>query len=440
MKKILFSIIAITVSATLSAQVYNAREVVAANYDKAAGCEGPYRFDAPALTASPKGYTPFYISHYGRHGSRTSWTATTYSSILSALEAADKANAFTEYGKDFYQKYLDFYETPMINAGDLTELGWEQHTKIAEQMVKDFPQIFKKGGTFIADASTSQRAIVSMSAFLTSLQKNAPKAEIQGSSLHTTMLFVNPPGAPRQIMEYYGSPKMPSGDELNKLRSKHYDDILGRFFTNTSFLDDRTKESFMSNLFAFWTGYENYCTDGRFEGIFTNEEIVDFWEVESFGAFTSHSGNRYNDIPLLKNVISCADEAIAGSGISGHFRFGHDTVVNAFVPLLNLNGCGFIPEKAEDVKYWFQNYNCPMAANVQFVFYRSKKNPEILFKVLLNGAEATLPQLNAVNGPYYKWNDFKAWADKLMAEHPQTAAPAPAMPAMPASMGQMPWR
>ena len=26
--------------------------------------------DLPQLTPAPKGYTPFYISHYGRHGSR----------------------------------------------------------------------------------------------------------------------------------------------------------------------------------------------------------------------------------------------------------------------------------------------------------------------------------------------------------------------------------
>ena len=91
--------------------------------------------------------------------------------------------------------------------------------------------------------------------------------------------------------------------------------------------------------------------------------------------------------------------------------------------MLNIDGCGFQPDKTEDVKYWFQNYNTPMAANLQFVLYRSKKNPEILFKLLRNGKEVTLPQLQAVYGPYYKWDDFKAWASDIIRDHPRIERP-----------------
>jgi hypothetical protein len=48
-----------------------------------------------------------------------------------------------------------------------------------------------------------------------------------------------------------------------------------------------------------------------------------------------------------------------------------------------------------------------MGANLQFIFYRSKRSPAILFKILLNGEEAHLP-LPAANWPYYDWSDFKA--------------------------------
>jgi len=46
-----------------------------------------------------------------------------------------------------------------------------------------------------------------------------------------------------------------------------------------------------------------------------------------------------------------------------------------------------------------------------------------LFKVLRNGSEAVLPQLTAVSGPYYKWVDFKAWADALVEAHPKVDRP-----------------
>lgn len=419
MRRLTLILMAAMITLSLNAQVMDVCRQVAENYDKAAGCEGPYRYDAPALTKSPKGYKPFYISHYGRHGSRYSWTGNTYTVILNTLRQAKQTDALTAQGQKLYDAYMSFYETPLINTGDLSELGWEQHTNIAAKIVSDFPELFKRGASFTARASTSQRAITSMAAFLVSLQKNAPDIKIVGNSLHTNMPVINPPGAPIQLQKRYDRPSLPSSASLENKRSAHYEDILSRLFTDTSFFSDRNASArFLNELFAFWEGYENYCTDGRFEGIFTTEEIVDFWEVENYGTFSSQSIFRYTDIPLLQDIVDCANLAIEGKGTTGDFRFGHDTVLNAIVPLLNLDGCGFIPEDAEDIKYWFQNYNCPMASNIQIVLYRSRKNPEILFKVLRNGAEASLPQLTAVSGPYYRWSDFMAWAETIYAEHP----------------------
>lgn len=47
-----------------------------------------------------------------------------------------------------------------------------------------------------------------------------------------------------------------------------------------------------------------------------------------------------------------------------------------------------------------------MGANLHFVFFRSQRSPDILFKVLLNGKEAHLP-LATDNWPYYDWDAFK---------------------------------
>ena len=42
---------------------------------KAYGNDYPYSMKASQLTKTPKGYKPFYISHYARHGSRHSTSA-----------------------------------------------------------------------------------------------------------------------------------------------------------------------------------------------------------------------------------------------------------------------------------------------------------------------------------------------------------------------------
>ena len=118
---------ALTLSSTnINAQVNDVLDIVAASRDKMAGCEGPYRFDATSLTPAPKGYTPFYISHYGRHGSRYAWNSETYSLIKKVLDAAKDAGSLTQRGQKLYEDFNAFYLVPLINTGDLSDLGMEQ--------------------------------------------------------------------------------------------------------------------------------------------------------------------------------------------------------------------------------------------------------------------------------------------------------------------------
>ncbi|MBR1926786.1 MAG: hypothetical protein IJ840_03405 [Bacteroidales bacterium] len=405
---------------TVSAQVSDVIDVVAASRDKLAGCEGPYRFDAPGLTPAPKGYVPFYISHYGRHGSRYAWNSGTYTVIKKVLDAATDANALTERGRRLYEDFNAFYLEPLVNTGDLSDLGMTQHMEIARIMCESFPEVFKDGGRILARASTSQRAIVSMNAFTVSLQKNAPKVQIEVNSLHTNLPVTNPTGAPKEIAEYYeGEVLVPESTRTFRDRMTDYDAILGKLFTDRGFLEEiGGRRDFVYELFNLWAGYHNYCDGEWLEDIFTKDQLLKAWEVENYSVYAGHSRNRYRMIPLLKDIIALADEAILTGEYKGHFRFGHDTIVNAFCPLLNIDGSGYEPDKPEDVKYWFQNYDTPKAANIQFVLYRSKRSPEILFKLLRNGREVSLPQIKPVAGPYYRWDDLKSWAASLMEAHP----------------------
>ena len=421
MKRILLSVVLLALCLGLGAQNYNVLNEVAASRALASGCEGPYNFEVPALTAAPKGYTPFYISHYGRHGARYAYSSNTYALVKKVLDAAAEADALTPYGAQFYKDFLAFWETPYINTGDLVRLGELQHEHIARIMAQSFPEVFASGGKVLARSSTSQRAIVSMNAFTVSLQKYAPKVDIEANSFHENMVVVNATSAPRELLERYANdPKLPETKAAFRARKYDYDGILGTLFTDRGFLEEiGGRTQFIYELFCLWQGYRNYCDGDWMEGLFTEEQIKTNWEVDSYGQYADHGGIRYQQIPLLRDVITRANDAIATGACKADLRFGHDTVVNSFCPLLNLDGCGYMPASADDVKYWFQNYKTPMAANVQFVLYRSKKSPEILFKVLRNGIEATLPQLTPVSGPYYRWDDFCAWAETVYAAHPR---------------------
>jgi hypothetical protein len=48
-----------------------------------------------------------------------------------------------------------------------------------------------------------------------------------------------------------------------------------------------------------------------------------------------------------------------------------------------------------------------MASNIQLVFYRENpQDKDIIFKILLNEQEATLPIPTDI-APYYHWSDFR---------------------------------
>lgn len=56
-----------------------------------------------------------------------------------------------------------------------------------------------------------------------------------------------------------------------------------------------------------------------------------------------------------------------------------------------------------------------MASNVQMIFYKSKKNPDILVKIMLNEREVDLPLKSDV-APYYKWSEVRQFFMDKMSE------------------------
>ena len=121
-------------------------------------------------------------------------------------------------------------------------------------------------------------------------------------------------------------------------------------------------------------------------------------------------------IPLLEDIIEKAEASFNDPNQAAHLRFGHDYILEGLVTLLNVNNLGVIPGTPAEAKYWFQNYSIPMAATLLFVFYKNRNN-DIIFKVVLNENDATLPELTPVKDNFYRWSDFREWTGKLLEEH-----------------------
>ena len=87
--------------AALSAQPHRSEAAVRALMEdpsRAGNNTNSYEFHEIRDTKPPKGYKPFYISHYGRHGSRSSGDGHEYVRLRDILLAAQADGQLTEKG------------------------------------------------------------------------------------------------------------------------------------------------------------------------------------------------------------------------------------------------------------------------------------------------------------------------------------------------------
>lgn len=74
-------------------------EEISADLNKAGGVYLAYPKVEAKQTPAPKGYKPFYISHYGRHGSRYLLGDGDYQWIIRLMTKADAINGLTPLGR-----------------------------------------------------------------------------------------------------------------------------------------------------------------------------------------------------------------------------------------------------------------------------------------------------------------------------------------------------
>ena len=150
MKRILNLLLLVALALTTWAQGAPALEQLKSDPRKAYGTDYPYSYEAQTMTKAPKGYKAFYISHYGRHGSRYYWNDALYRELDSLLTKAHRQHQLTPEGEAFRTKYDAAKRELAVSVSELSDLGWEQHQYIARTMYRDFKEVFKNGGDVYA--------------------------------------------------------------------------------------------------------------------------------------------------------------------------------------------------------------------------------------------------------------------------------------------------
>ena len=385
-----------------------------------------------ALTPTPKGYEPYYMSHYGRHGSRWLISDGNYSHPIATLETAKEMGKLTAKGEKVLETLKAIYKTSAKRLGDLTTVGERQHHGIGKRMTQNFPEIFKKKDVMIDARSTVvTRCILSMIAECEELAAANPTARIHNDVSESLQYYLNQPW--EGIVKEMGRNTGDKEDRDYSIKWTHPERLMKELFNDQDYVYNNVAAgALMRQLFHVACNMQSHDTDLELFSLFTDEEIYDQWRQKNIGWYLDYgpspvSGGKmpFSQLNLLKNIIETADTV---TKTQATLRFGHEVCVMPLACLLELDNCGMAVDNLDELDKYWRNYRIfPMGCNIQLIFYRPlpfkpkgkrkglPKPGPVLVKALLNEREAYLP-IETNQWPYYDWQQLREYYLKKISD------------------------
>ena len=384
-----------------------------------------YPYPGPSqkvLTPAPAGYEPFYISHFGRHGSRYMEDNEYYVYAIGKLDTAAQLGILTPKGEEVLDILRKGYDNAYNRDGDLSLLGGRQHQEIARRMYDRFPSLLSQPMKVDARSSTSGRCMISMFYFCEELQGLNPALDIRMSASNRDMNAI----VRNKKVDIEESPAAAELEaKVDAMLEKALDPTR---CMKSLFTDVKRAESILEPLELLEAIY-NIAADLpnipelglSLTDFFTKEELFNVFKafnaaiMTSIGVIPGSTPAYKQQLEARDSIVSIADRVIRDGGPALTLRFSHDGTI---LPLTYLMGIKEAMGGRTDLenlhKYISVDKLIPMAANIQLVFYRKEGSDDVLVKFLFNENETTIP-VKTDCAPYYHWADVKQY----WVSHPQ---------------------
>jgi|GEM_PF-478052 len=376
----------------------------------------PKIYDTPA----PKGYSPVYISHYGRHGSRYHLGASIVRQGRDSLTAAASRGTLTPLGADILSRLDSIWKESEGNWANLTERGHLEHEAIAGRMVTRYAPVFKGKKTVYAGSTIRKRCQNSMDAAVSVIGKARPSLKISTrTDSESTRLLKNEDLLP--IAQAWYGPRL----DTATLAAGRWEDCIGRLYT------DCRGSAMNQMILARWIWHcwaQAPCLG--IEGWDISAWLTDD-ELKTMAAWYDMNlplkclrsdvfleSRIETQRELLLDIVTKADAALSDGKTAATLRYGHDANLVPLMGLMNVQGFdGVYVLKDRPDPRWNSARMISMASNLQLVFYRKGRKDPVLVKVLYNEKETRITGLEPVIGPYYDWNALKRFWGCSQLEH-----------------------
>jgi hypothetical protein len=414
---------------SISAFSQKAYEEIRSDTSKAWGVCDLYNFDTPASAIAPKGYKPFYISHFGRHGARFASSGSAYPKIMDLFSIAHSEGKLTAKGEEFYRKYSVVFPSVEYRNGDLTSIGAEEEYRLASRMFDNYPMVFKGKAKVIANATYVTRCIMTMSFFCDGLKIKNSSLRITRNASYSEMHYMNPtssynPDVKGNEVGLRNSHAVWNGYLKTFEKEKmHPETVFAGLFTDPSFVN-KFGNPYTLEYDLYYIAASMSCIGNGvdFTYIFPFNELCGIWETDNYLYYVSkgpdgmQKGRQWAfSWTLLDDIVKKADTDIASGDCSARLRFGHDITIMNMMALLDINGWSESVSDPELVKDVWQDYRVPMASNLQLIFYRKGKNSDdIIVRLMYNEKNVVLP-IDSDISPYYSWQSFRNYCLERIA-------------------------
>lgn len=353
----------------------------------------------------PDGFEPFYISHYGRHGSRWLTSDSRYEWVISQF--ADKRN-LTPLGRQVAKRLAKVWRNAKGNGGKLTPLGASQHSDIARRMAEAYPSVFADRPRIEARSSVSDRCRKSMQAAFHTFLRLPGGVTVNCKSDTADMAWIA-----------YNSPEEQRLTAATRVKAN----VTPTRFLNALFIDPGKVTdglTLMSELFTIATDMQDVELPISFRDVFTREEAEAFyWQNNRRMWICNGPSATNNGIParsavsLWQRIEADADTALAHGRRGADLRFGHDTNLYRLLTLLQLSSQKDRP--ADEVDR--MDSVVPMAANLQMIFMRHADTKAVYVTFLHNERPVYAMGCQPVAAsPYvYAWDSVKTFVRQRVA-------------------------
>lgn len=396
-------------------------EMIKANPAMGAANLMNYHFEKSDYTPAPRGYEAFYISHYGRHGSRYDSNDKYASAVWPIMKQADSLELLSEAGKAFYKDFKAMMEEQEGMFGMLTSLGAQEHRGIAERMARNFKKVFKgKNGRSVVYCQSSiyPRCLMSMTNFTHSLDRNTDGVEftfVTGDKYYQYLAY-HPEKRP--ALELARAKE----DSVRRQTMKPME-IIEYFFNDAEKACELIGDPYRFEMCLYLASCVGHLSD---HGVcllsyFPQDILVRNWEVRNPRFYLAYGmsdemSEYQKEVSrrLLADFIIRAEDAVEKeSDIAADLRFGHDTGLLPLVGHIGIEGMDDWVSFDRVNSIWNSSVSICMGSNVQMIFYRNRKG-DVLVKLMYNEKETTIPALQTFSGPYYKWSDLKEYFKSLL--------------------------